>query len=159
MSQYLPELHDYGKTITIDQLLHHTSGIRETNILRLLQDEFYGKELTQKNALSLIYAQKELNFTPGSKFGYSNSNYILLATIIEKVTMQSFGEWLEQNVFRPLNMNRTMHIDNYQKIIPKRAEPYQKSVMPPYKFWRFWWIDFIILIKIAHFPNRCSPHI
>lgn len=143
ISQYLPELPDYGKIITIDQLLHHTSGIRSTNSLRLIQDEFYGKELTQENALSLIYAQRELNFTPGSKFGYSNSGYILLATIIEKVTMQSFSEWLEQNVFKPLNMNHTMLIDNYQEIIPKRAEPYQKSDVDGYeRTWGTLWNDY-----------------
>ncbi len=141
--KYIPELPIYEKTITIDQLLHHTSGIRSTNSLRLLQDDFYGKALTQENALSLIYAQKELNFTPDSQFGYSNSGYILLATVIEKITKKSFGEWLEENVFKPLGMNHTKVIDNYYEIIPNRAEPYQKSETNLYQHtWGSLWNDY-----------------
>jgi hypothetical protein len=108
-----------------------------------MQDEFYGKALTQENALSLIYAQKELNFTPGSHFGYSNSGYILLATVIEKITKESFGEWLEKNVFKPLGMSHTKLIDNYYEIIPKRAEPYQKSESNLYQHtWGTLWNDY-----------------
>jgi CubicO group peptidase (beta-lactamase class C family) len=124
---YLPQLNDFGKVITIDHLLHHTSGIRSSNRLRLLQDAFYDTLLTQKNALDLIYAQKELNFEPGSDFAYSNSGYILLATIVENVSNLRFSKWLELNVFQPLNMNRTVLADDYDLVISDRAIPYEQK--------------------------------
>lgn len=140
---YLPELNNFGVPITIDQLLHHTSGIRSTNSLRLMQDQFYGRELTQQEALEVIYAQKELNFIPGSMFGYSNSGYVLLATIVEKITKMTFAEWLEINVFKPLDMDETMLNDNYKKIIPNRAEPYQKSNAGGFeRTWGMLWNDY-----------------
>ena len=125
--KYLPLLNDFGKVITIDHLLHHTSGLRSTNRLRLLQDDFYDTVLTQKNALQLIYAQKELNFEPGSNFGYSNSGYILLATIVENVSNLKFSDWLDQNVFKPLNMNQSILVDDYDLVISDRAIPYEKK--------------------------------
>ncbi|PKA81980.1 CubicO group peptidase (beta-lactamase class C family) [Ulvibacter sp. MAR_2010_11] len=140
--KYLPQLHDFGTVITIDQLLHHSSGLRSTNRLRLLQDDFYDALLTQKNALNLIYAQKELNFEPGSSFGYSNSGYILLATIVENISNLKFSEWLNKNVFEPLNMNETILGDDYSLIIPDRAIPYEKKEDGYAQTMGMKWIDY-----------------
>ncbi|RAI88482.1 serine hydrolase domain-containing protein [Algoriphagus yeomjeoni] len=124
---YLPELNDFGRVITIDHLLHHTSGLRSSNRLRLLQDDFYETILTQENALQLIFAQKELNFDPGSEFGYSNSGYILLATIVERISNMKFSEWLEQNVFQPLDMNQSIVVSGQAQQDPNKAIPYEKN--------------------------------
>jgi len=68
--------------------------------------------------------QSALNFTPGERFDYSNSGYMLLAKIVEKVTGLSFRAFMQQRVFKPLDMKDTQVFDNAFEVIPNRATAY-----------------------------------
>jgi CubicO group peptidase (beta-lactamase class C family) len=104
--KYIPEMPDYGHTITIANLVYHTSGIRSTDDL-----EFAGFTpediITLPTCINFAVNQKHLKFTPGERYNYSNTNYNLLAEIIARVTKQSLAEWTKTNIFTPLGMNST----------------------------------------------------
>jgi CubicO group peptidase (beta-lactamase class C family) len=120
----IPELPAYDPPPTIRQLVHHTSGVRD--YLELL--ELSGKTVrdvhTLDELIGLLARQNALNFVPGSRHLYSNSGYILLAAIAQRVTDQPFGEILESNIFGPLGMGSTHVYDDATKIIPRRATGY-----------------------------------
>lgn len=122
--RYLPELHDFGHAITLDHLMHHTSGLRDQWSLFALAGGRLDDVITQGDLLRLIYRQRELNFEPGVRFSYSNSGYTLLAEVIERVTGESFAEWMDREVFEPLEMQDTQVYDDHQRIVPGRAESY-----------------------------------
>jgi len=84
--KYLPDFPDYGHTITVGNLLHHTSGIRDWPTLMLAAGYQFDDVLSFDHLISMIYRQKELNFIPGDEEVYSNSNYNLLVQILEVVT-------------------------------------------------------------------------
>jgi len=122
---YLPWLpHFDQRPITVRNLLHHTSGIRDDIMLA----RFYGLGaegiLTQQAALKMIARQRTLNFKPGEKFSYSNSNYVLLAAIVERISGKSFKDFTDSVIFKPLNMNSSKFVDDYTTLIPKKANSY-----------------------------------
>jgi CubicO group peptidase (beta-lactamase class C family) len=104
--KYLPEMPDYGNTITIANLVYHTSGIRNTDALELTG---FSQEdnITLPMSVRFAVAQKHLKFKTGERFNYSNTNYNLLAEIVARVTKQSFSAWTRENIFKPLGMNAT----------------------------------------------------
>lgn len=120
---YLPWLGDFGKTITVRHLLHHTSGIRDD--IGLAQIAGSGTDLlNQPTAIALLKRQRTLNFTPGEKFSYSNSNYVLLAEIVKAVSGQSFPDYTTAAIFRPLHMSDTRFVGDPTTVIPNRAASY-----------------------------------
>ncbi|MBC7384188.1 MAG: serine hydrolase [Bacteroidia bacterium] len=118
--KYLPDFPDYGTAITIENLVHHTCGIRSNDVLKLLAGSQDSLE-TQEEIYSLIIKQKALNFKPGDEFLYSNSGYVLLVKIIEKVSGISFSKFIEERIFRQSGMNQTAIYDHYGKIIKNSA--------------------------------------
>jgi CubicO group peptidase (beta-lactamase class C family) len=123
--KYIPTIYPrLNSKITIENLLNHTSGIRDVYDLWSLKGLTWWKHTFSNNdILALIEKQQELNFNPGSKYLYSNTNYILLAAIIEKVTGQSFVAYTN-DLFKKLNMPNTSFEDNYQKIRGPLAKAY-----------------------------------
>lgn len=107
IQKYLPELPDFGHPITIRHLLHHTSGLRSTPELFALAGWREGDAISTEDVFSYMCKQTDLNFVPGSEFMYSNTNYVLLALIISRVTQQDFPDWMKSNVFDPLGMSST----------------------------------------------------
>lgn len=112
----------YPKTsiITIENLLSHTSGIPE--FFDFEEDERH--LLTQEHSPKQLidyFKDEPLEFTPGTKFRYSNSNYVLLGAIIEKVTGLSYADVLRKNIFEPLGMKRSALW--YQSNFPKEKIP------------------------------------
>jgi len=118
--KYLPDFPDYGYTITIENLVHHTCGIRSNDVLALMAGTQDSIE-TQDGIYSLIIKQKSLNFKPGDEFLYSNSGYVLLVRIIEKTSGMKFSKFIEQRIFQPVGMNQTAIFDNPDKIIENCA--------------------------------------
>jgi CubicO group peptidase (beta-lactamase class C family) len=118
--KYLPDFPDYGYTITIENLVHHTCGIRSNDVLALMAGTQDSTE-TQNGIYSLIIKQRSLNFKPGDEFLYSNSGYVLLVKIIEKVSGMNFCQFIEQRIFHPVGMNQTAIYDNPGKIIENSA--------------------------------------
>ena len=114
--KYLPDFPDYGYPITIENLVHHTCGIRSNDVLALMAGAQDSVE-TQEGIYSLIIKQKSLNFKPGDEFLYSNSGYVLLVKIIEKISGMKFSQFIEEKIFQPVGMNQTAIYDNPGKII------------------------------------------
>jgi CubicO group peptidase (beta-lactamase class C family) len=118
--KYLPDFPDYGYDITIENLVHHTCGIRSNDVLTLMAGTQDSIE-TQGGIYSLIINQKSLNFKPGDEFLYSNSGYVLLVKIIEKTSGMKFSKFIEERIFQPVGMNQTAIYDNPGKIIMNSA--------------------------------------
>ncbi|MDH6254081.1 CubicO group peptidase (beta-lactamase class C family) [Chryseobacterium sp. H1D6B] len=115
-SKYLPELPDYAGNITIKQLLNHTSGIPD------YESVLMGKKgLTNQDILYWLQHQKKLKFSPGDRFEYSNSGYIILSLIIEKVSGKSYSQFINENIFIPLNMAHTKVCDESRPFIENKA--------------------------------------
>jgi CubicO group peptidase (beta-lactamase class C family) len=125
---YLPEMHEFieGK-ITIRNLLHHTGGLRDYLTLIYLSETDINDHYTQQMGLDLLIKQKELNFEPGTKFMYSNSGYLLLASIVERITGESLGTFAQKNIFKPLDMKSTFFYEDKNKVVKNRAIGYHKS--------------------------------
>ena len=124
--QYFPELYDFEHKITIRNLLHHTSGLRDQWQLLGMAGMLMEDVITQDHILSILFKQRELNFKPGEEFTYCNSGYTLLAEIVSKVSGQSFEEFTEQHIFRPLEMRNTHFHSDHRHIVPNRAYSYNK---------------------------------
>lgn len=125
---YLPWMADFGgRKITVRNLLNHTSGIRDDIGL----SEFFGLNsdgiLTQDQAVQMLKKQHTLNFEPGEKFSYSNSNYVLLSEIVKNVSGKSFKAYTDSAIFKPLGMNASTFVDNYSTLVKNRAASYSND--------------------------------
>ncbi|SFN74659.1 CubicO group peptidase, beta-lactamase class C family [Chitinophaga sp. YR627] len=123
--KYIPELPDYGHVIKIKHLLGHTSGLRDQAAIWSLAGSISGDISTTEQTLKLLARQRNLNFTPGTAFGYCNTGYTLLAEIIHRVSGQSFATYTAEKIFRPLGMTSTQFCDNYGKVVKNKAESYE----------------------------------
>lgn len=125
--KFLPELPDYGKIITVENLVYHTSGLRNwdamSNSMGLKSDDILTIDMVYK----MIINATELNFNPSEKFSYTNTGYNLLALIIERVTNENFEKWMTENVFKPLGMYNTSIKDNVNKVIPNKVSSYYED--------------------------------
>jgi len=123
--QYVPELPDYGSTITVRHLLTHTSGLRD--YLSLM--EYAGMSLEQPwepaDILALIARQEELNFAPGTQYLYSNTGYFLIPIIVERITGQPFRAFADERIFRPLGMRDSRFHDDYTRAVERRVLSYR----------------------------------
>jgi CubicO group peptidase (beta-lactamase class C family) len=122
--KYIPELPDYGKKITILNLLNHTSGLRDYLVLFELAGVNTDSVTTDEEALALIARQKALNFDPGTEWLYSNSGYFLLSVIVKRASGQSLRAFAAENIFQPLNMSHTLYRDSHTLLVPNRALAY-----------------------------------
>ena len=124
--KYIPKLPDYGYVITLEQLMHHTSGLRDwSSVASLAGWERTTKNYSNEDALKIIKVQKKLNNTPGAEFIYSNSNYNIFSLIVQKVSGQSLAEFTKQNIFTPAGMTSTEWRDNHNRIVKDRAIAYR----------------------------------
>jgi len=83
--------------------------------------------ITFDHIISVIYAQKELNFIPGDEYVYSNSNYNLLVQILEKITGEQFDIWTREHIFKPLGMSDTHFHINHQRLVPRKVDSYTRG--------------------------------
>ncbi len=122
--KFIPELPNYGSPITLNELMWHTSGLRDyTDLLDL---EGYGLEqaTTDGEALAAIVRQRNLEFPSGTRYEYSNTNYFLLSVIVKRVTGQSLSDYVRRNIFQPLGMTHTLYRTDYAMLVPNRAMGY-----------------------------------
>ncbi|HEY7641586.1 MAG TPA: serine hydrolase [Steroidobacteraceae bacterium] len=122
--KYLPELHDFGRTITIRHLLHHTSGLRDQWDLLLLAGWRLGDVITEQDILDLVWRQQALNFAPGEKHLYSNTGYTLLGVIVHRVSGKTLREFTDERMFEPLRMTHTHFHEQYGSLVKGRAYSY-----------------------------------
>lgn len=125
--KYLPELHDFGTPITIRQLIHHTSGLRDQWNLLVMAGWRMDDVITRNQILRLISRQRELNFKPGERHEYCNTGYTLMAEIVSRVSGQSFPDWCKENIFTPLDMKSTLFYDDHERLVANRAYSYQQG--------------------------------
>lgn len=123
--KYIPEFPDYGDTITIDHLIHHTNGITDYNGLMFMANMTPENVTKEEDILDLISRQHDLDFRPGDKKSYSNSGYILLAAIIRRVTGMSIGDYAAKHIFEPLGMKNTFIYEDSSRVIRNRAIGYK----------------------------------
>jgi CubicO group peptidase (beta-lactamase class C family) len=134
VKKYITELPDYGAPLTIRHLLNHTSGIRDWGTVMSLTGAGRGdRVISQDLALDVITHQRALDFTPGSEYSYSNSGYNLLAIIVERVSKQKFPAFVEERLFKPLGMKNSSWRDDYQRIVPGRAQAYARQGTGPWR--------------------------
>ncbi len=125
--KYVPEIPKYNETITIRNLIHHTSGIREYQALVLFGGLGTDNAYSDKTILNMLARQKNISFVPGSKYQYSNSNYHLLGIIVSRVSGKSLRLFADENIFKPLGMKNTMFSDNRFEVVKNRATGYMIS--------------------------------
>src|SRR5436190_14941782 len=132
--KYIPELPDYGAPLTIRHLLNHTSGIRDWGTVLSLTGAGRGERVvTQDLAIDVITHQRALDFTPGAEFSYTNSGYNLAAIIVERVSKQKFSAFLEERLFKPVGMKNSSLRDDYQRVVPGRAQAYSRQGNGPWR--------------------------
>lgn len=122
----IPELPDYGRIITIDRLLNHTSGLRDWGgVAGLAGWPRTTRAYTQKDALSIIARQKALNFEPGAESSYTNTGYNLLTEVVRRVSGKSLAQYSQDVFFGPLGMTHSQWRDDFRRIVPGRAQAYE----------------------------------
>ena len=139
--KHLPELPDFGETITIRHLLTHTSGLRNFQNLLSMAGWRQGDAMTNEDLLRFISQQKELNFPVGSEYLYCNSGFVLSTFIVERVTGQDFKEWTQENIFAPLEMGDTEYREDLTEIHINTATSYDHTqsngFVQPHKYWTY----------------------
>jgi CubicO group peptidase (beta-lactamase class C family) len=126
--KYVPELPDYGTPITIRQMLQHTSGLRDWGSVEDIAGWPRGSRVyTHAHVLDILSRQSRLNFTPGTRWSYSNSGYNLAAILVSRVSGEPFAEFTRKRIFEPLGMTRTSWRDDFTRIVKGRAVAYAES--------------------------------
>ena len=126
---YVPELPDYGVTITIRHMMNHTSGLRDWGSVAGIAG--WGRSVrthTHDHVVDILSRQSALNFPPGQEYSYSNSGYNLQAVIVERVSGMSFAEFSRVNIFEPVGLSNTQWRDDYRRIVPGRSIAYSPRV-------------------------------
>jgi CubicO group peptidase (beta-lactamase class C family) len=131
LTDILPEFPAYGKSITVRNLLNHTSGLPDYEDILMKQYPDTPPEkipqILDAGVLKLLEQQSSGKFQPGSKWEYSNSGYAALAMIVEKVSEKSFGQFLHDRIFAPLHMDNTLAYEKGKNEVPNRAFGHTKE--------------------------------
>lgn len=123
--QYVPEVPDFGKTITLRQLVNHTSGLRDQwDLLAMAGWRFEADVITQADVLDVTSRQRAPNFDPGDEYLYSNTGFTLLGVVVERVSGESLRVFTSRRIFEPLGMTRTHFHDDHNMVVPGRAYGY-----------------------------------
>lgn len=123
--EYIPEVPDYGETVTIRHMMNHTSGLRDWGSVAGISGWGRGDRTHDHgHVLDIVSRQTRLNFEPGYEYSYSNTGYNLQAILVSRVAGMSFRDFSEQRIFAPLGLDDTQWRDDYQRIVPGRATAY-----------------------------------
>jgi CubicO group peptidase (beta-lactamase class C family) len=122
ITSFLPDYPTGGRNVTIENLLSHTSGI--TDYTDKPEYTKFWREDVRIERIIDIFRNLPFEFEPGEQFRYSNSGYILLGAVIEKISGMQYAEFLNKNIFMPLGMSHTRY-DNPDQIVPGRVAGYQ----------------------------------
>ncbi|HKP30055.1 MAG TPA: serine hydrolase domain-containing protein [Gemmatimonadales bacterium] len=124
VQKYIPEIPPYPQPITIRNLIHHTSGLRDQWSLLAMADWRGDDLITEDDVLSIVSRQKELNFKPGDEYVYSNTGYTLLGIIVKRVSGKSLRQFADERIFQPLGMTNTHFHDDHTMVVPGRTSAY-----------------------------------
>ncbi len=124
--QYVPEVYDYGTTISLRHMMTHTSGLRDWgSVAEISGWDRQSRTHTHAHVVDILSRQSELNFPPGHEYSYSNSGYNLMAVIVSRVSGMSFAEFSKRRIFEPLGMTNTQWRDDYTRIVRGRSTAYE----------------------------------
>lgn len=123
--QYVPEIPDFGPTVTLRHLLNHTNGYREVyGILGMQGRRVDGDILERRDAIEVVTRQPALQFEPGTWYLYNSTAYVILTTIAERITGQPYPDWMDEHVFGPLGMDDTTIERVAGEVVPNAATSY-----------------------------------
>jgi len=122
--EYLPDLPSFAWPVTIDNLVHHTSGIRDWPGTLAVAGWQMDDVISFDQILTMARNQTDLNFQPGAEYSYSNTGYNILAALVAEVSGMSFREFTDINLFQPLGMTDTHFQDDHAEIVENRALGY-----------------------------------
>jgi CubicO group peptidase (beta-lactamase class C family) len=125
--KYIPELPDFGRTITVGHLVHHTSGLRDWPGTLALSGWRMDDVISFDQILTMAFHQRTLNFDPGSEYMYSNTGYNMLAELVRRVTGKPFREWTDEHLFKPLGMTQSHVRDDHTEVFPDRVLGYARA--------------------------------
>ena len=120
--KYLKELKPLP--ITVDQMMRNSSGLPDFLELLRLGGHGLDKPARAEDLLAAAARNRHLNFEPGSRFLYCNTNFLLLGLIIERLAKKKLGEVLAERIFRPLGMSSTLLAAEIGTVIPNLATGY-----------------------------------
>lgn len=128
VSKYVPDFPLQGKSVTIRQLMNHTSGIPSYTDVGEAWQKVWPLELSHEELLALV-KDKPFDFEPGTKWNYNNTGYYLLGMVLEKVGGKSYGQLVTSEIARPLGLERTRRDSNVD-LIKNRAQGYTLQGTP-----------------------------
>ena len=127
MRKYLPELPDYGASLTIRHVLSHVSGLREWRLIATFSGTPEGSYvLDNHDLLRIASRQRALNFDPGTVYSYTNTGFNIATILIERALGNgtTFQEFTREAIFEPLKMTHTRWRDDFRAVVPNRALAY-----------------------------------
>jgi CubicO group peptidase (beta-lactamase class C family) len=127
MRKYLPELPDYGASLTIRHVLSHISGLREWRLMATFSGTPEGTYvLDNHDLLRIASRQRALNFDPGTAYSYTNTGFNIATILIERALNngKTFQEFTREAIFEPLKMTHTRWRDDFRAVVPNRALAY-----------------------------------
>jgi Beta-lactamase len=126
--KYIPKLPDYGRPITIAELLGHTSGLRDWGGVEDIAGWPRGDRIySMADVLHVAARQRALNYTPGAAWSYTNTGYNLLALIVERVSGKALPAFSHERIFVPLGMTHSQWRDDFRRVVPDRAIAYSAA--------------------------------
>jgi CubicO group peptidase (beta-lactamase class C family) len=126
--KYIPELPDFGVPLTIRHMLNHTSGLRDWGTVEGIAGwPRTTRAYTHAHVLEIVSHQKALNFTPGTRWSYSNTGFNLAAVIVSRASGKSFADFTRERLFTPVGMTHTSWRDDHTRVVKNRAIAYSGS--------------------------------
>jgi CubicO group peptidase (beta-lactamase class C family) len=133
LAELFPDFAAYGKTITIRNLLNHTSGLPDYEDLMDTAEKAKGptwtaeKQIQDGEVLELLKKATTGKFAAGTSWSYSNSGYVMLGVIVSKVSGKSYGDFLHERIFAPLKMSHTVVFQKEKNEVANRAFGHTKE--------------------------------
>ncbi len=127
LARYIPEVPPALRGITLRQLLHHVAGVRDYLGLATASGRDWADHFSNAEALALVLGEPATDFPPGTAYRYSNSNYLLLAEVVARVSGAPFRRFVEQRIFTPLGMADSRMHDRLDAAIPGLATGYRTA--------------------------------
>lgn len=126
--RHLPDFPAYREQVRIKHLVYMTSGLPEYYTLPRPGGRNWDTDyFTNADAIAAVLRQRELAFAPGTRWAYSNTNYMLLAEIVRRVSGLSLAEFAQREIFGPLGMTSTHFNDDLGRVVPRRATGYNSG--------------------------------
>jgi CubicO group peptidase (beta-lactamase class C family) len=125
ITRWIPEARGVGRKVTIRHLLTHTSGFPDRYLLHEAEGRPAGAvDHPNAEVVDIVSRLRDLNFDPGEDYLYSNTGYVLAATIVERASGHSLQKFTDVRIFRPLGMGSTRWREDHREVVPGRASAY-----------------------------------